>query len=89
MKTNRNMFARALVMFAAVAAAMKLEGTARLDALNEIGPYKSRGKGRGTPSRRYGNRSGIYKPHQGARECERRRMGGFYNRRSLRDAEFD
>lgn len=84
-----NHFARAIAMFAAVAAAMKLDGMDRVNALAGIGPYKSRGKGRGTPSRRYGNPGGRYMPHQGAREMERRRMGGFFNRRSLRDAEFD
>lgn len=68
-----NHFARAIAMFRLVAAASKLKGTERLDAMAEIGPYKSRGKGRGTPSRRYGNPDGRYMPHQGERECERRR----------------
>lgn len=33
---------------------------------------RSRGKGRGTPERRYGNVGGKYMPHQGAKECARR-----------------
>lgn len=36
------------------------------------GVRMGRGKGRGTPSRRYGNKSG-HMPHQGKRECARRR----------------
>ena len=34
---------------------------------------RSRGKGRGTPSRTYGNPAGKYMPHQGAKECARRK----------------
>lgn len=32
----------------------------------------SRGKGRGTDPRRFGNAAGKYQPHQGVGECERR-----------------
>jgi hypothetical protein len=46
--------------------------------LAAIGPYKSRGHGRGSPSRRYGNKPGKYMPHQGAQEIERRLVGGWY-----------
>lgn len=62
-------FRRAKAMFAAIAAAMALP-TASLQrsALDKIEPYRSRGKGRGTPSKRYGNRSGKYTPHQGKKE---------------------
>lgn len=35
-------------------------------------PYVSRGKGRGSVNRVYGNKPGKYTPHQGARECARR-----------------
>lgn len=42
-------------------------------AMLRIPEYRSRGKGRGTPSRRYGNPIGKYMPHQGERECARRR----------------
>lgn len=44
--------------------------------LSSLGAYRSRGKGRGTAARRYGNTSG-HTPHQGVRECLRRRIGGF------------
>lgn len=60
-------FARARAMFALVAAAM-----GDMVKLAAIGQYKSRGHGRGTPSRRYGNKAGKYMPHQGKRECARR-----------------
>lgn len=45
-----------------------------------LGPYVSRGKGRGSANRVYGNKAGKYTPHQGARECARRvrQMLGFY-----------
>lgn len=35
--------------------------------------YKSRGKGRGSREYQYGHKAGKYLPHQGARECARRR----------------
>ena len=34
---------------------------------------KYRGKGRGSPNRRYGNKAGKYLPHQNERECAPRR----------------
>ncbi|MFJ1253402.1 hypothetical protein [Cupriavidus sp. CuC1] len=40
-------FARARAMFAAIAAAMALQGSARQLAMSAIGPYESRGKGKG------------------------------------------
>jgi len=65
-------FARSSAMLAAVAGALALASLGdRLDAIAGIGPYRSRGKGRGSPSRRYGNGSG-HTPHQGAREMARR-----------------
>ena len=42
-----NAFARANMMMAAIAAAMSLAGTAQRQAMAGIGPYKSRGHGRG------------------------------------------
>ena len=46
-----NAYSRAMQMFAAIAAAMKLGiGTEREDELRRLGSYHSRGKGRGTPS---------------------------------------
>ena len=60
-------------MFLAIAAAMTTgSGVEKQIALSRIGSYKSRGKGRGTPSRHFGNKSGKYMPHQGPRECARR-----------------
>lgn len=82
MKTQA--FARAKAMMALVAAAMSMASiAARQQALSEIGQYKSRGKGRGTPSRRYGNKAGKYMPHQGRREMERRRVGGYAQERRI------
>lgn len=69
-----NHFAAAMAMFVAIREAMLLPSAFEQQAaLGEIGPYKSRGKGRGTPSKRYGNKAGAYRPHQGKREMERRR----------------
>ncbi|BCF96606.1 hypothetical protein PPGU19_011750 [Paraburkholderia sp. PGU19] len=80
-------FARAQMMMAAIAAAMSLSGSAKHAAMSNIGPYESRGKGRGktSPSRHTVamDRRGIvnkhapkasrskYKPHTGAKEQER------------------
>lgn len=68
-----NPFARAQMMMAAIAAAMSISNVgARQAALAQIGPYQSRGKGRGKsakvtvrPSR------SKYMPHIGAKEQER------------------
>lgn len=60
-------FARAIALFALISAAMG--DSLKLAA---IGQYKSRGHGRGSPSRRYGSKPGKYVPHQGKQECERR-----------------
>lgn len=86
MKRQIHHFKAAMAMFAAVSAALALPVLQQREALAKIGPYKSRGKGRGTPPRNHNAAAGRsrYMPHQGARECERRRMGGI----SLRDAEF-
>lgn len=60
-------FSRAIAMMALIQAAMG--DSLKLAA---ISPYKSRGHGRGSPSRRYGNKPGKYSPHQGKQECARR-----------------
>ena len=65
--SRSNPFARATAMLQLVLAAMG--NPAKLAA---IGTYVSRGKGRGSPPRRYGNKPGKYMPHQGKRECARR-----------------
>ena len=44
----------------------------RTAALARIPVYRSRGKGRGSANRSYGNKPGKYTPHQGTRECARR-----------------
>lgn len=69
-------FSLARRMFAAIAAAMTIADTAeRQQRLRAIGPYRSRGKGRGTPSRRYGNacnNGGKGYAHQGPQERARK-----------------
>lgn len=53
----------------------------REEAISQIAPYRSRGKGRGTPSRNYlrpANNAGRGMPHQGRQERMRRLVGGFY-----------
>lgn len=66
-------FSRVRLALAAYAYAFSLEtATERQAALATIKPYKSRGKGRGSISPRFGNKSGRYSPHQGKRECARR-----------------
>lgn len=65
-------FARSIAMFAAIAAAMKLEGPAKHSILQGIGPYKSRGKGRGAPARKFGNKPGWKNyPFSSTRQNER------------------
>lgn len=61
-------------MFALVAAAMAIGNAFERQAkLAAIGPYRSRGKGRGAPSRRYGNACTHWKGRAtGAREAARR-----------------
>ena len=66
-------FKRSKAIFAAIAAAMALANIGeRKEALGGIPQYRPRGKGRGTPSKRFGNKAGKYTPHQGANECARR-----------------
>ena len=73
MNANTNSFKLARQMFAAIAAAMALPLRGdQLTAMGAIGEYRSRGKGRGTPSKRFGNFAGKYSPHQGKREIARR-----------------
>jgi hypothetical protein len=59
-------------MMAMITAAMA--GANSQAALAAIGPYKSRGHGRGKAfdKQRHGNKSGKYAPHQGKCECARR-----------------
>lgn len=67
-------FARAKALFAMIAVIMREVPLAeRRERLDRLSPYRSRGKGRGTPSRRYGNKAGKYMPHQGPGEREKRK----------------
>lgn len=64
-------FARAIAMFALVSAAMG--DSLKLAA---IGPYKSRGHGRGSWSANNHKSRSKYMPHQGKQECARRLRQG-------------
>lgn len=83
-RQRRNAFKRAKAQFAEVNKAVEAQFAlgpmavklALMSLLALIGPYRSRGKGRGTPSRRYGN-SSSHMPHQGLQERMRRLVGGF------------
>jgi hypothetical protein len=67
-----NPFARANMMMAAIAAAMSLGGSAQREAMAGIGPYVSRGKGRGKGAKWLGGSTrSKYAPHIGAKEQER------------------
>ncbi|MFL9943686.1 hypothetical protein [Paraburkholderia graminis] len=67
-----NPFARATMMMAAIAAAMSLSGSAQREAMAGIGPYVSRGKGRGKSAKWLGGSArSKYMPHIGAKEQER------------------
>lgn len=83
-KPHNHPYRRALEMFKVRADALKgieqlrpIEMKLALMSVAMKLDYTSRGHGRGTPSRRYGNRPGAYSPHQGIRECTRRSIGGF------------
>ncbi|MFM0044076.1 hypothetical protein [Paraburkholderia sediminicola] len=67
-----NAFARAHMMMAAIAAAMALGGSAQREALAGIGPYVSRGKGRGKGAKWTGGSArSKYMPHIGLKEQAR------------------
>lgn len=88
-KPQKNAYKRALEQFKIRAEAMKaaaimtplLAKIALMDLAARMGVYKSRGHGRGTPSRNYMrpycNNGGTGRPHQGVQECLRRAVGGF------------
>ena len=78
-KAKRLAFTAAKAKFAEVTEVLKKypNGGAELGAaLRGMKPLRHRGKGRGTPSRRYGNPS-SHTPHQGRQECLRRVIGGW------------
>lgn len=60
---ERQHFKRALMMFAAIRAAMSLPMGQQQAALAAIGPYRSRGKGRGTPPRNFYGRCTQWYAH--------------------------
>lgn len=65
-------FRRALNMMGLLAALTSV-GAGAAAALQAVGPYVSRGKGRGKYSGKgHGNKAGIYMPHQGSAEKSRR-----------------
>ena len=70
-------FARAQTIARMIDLAFLLPLGEQQAALSKIPEYRSRGKGRGTPSRRYGNPPGKYVPHQGKQECARRAARGW------------
>lgn len=62
----------------AIAAAMSLPPAERALALLAVKPYKSRGKGRGTPARNYHKPTHNARPaHEGEQERLRRSLGGW------------
>lgn len=71
-QSKRAPFRRAAIHFRLQMLAGRLPFGEREAALEALGPYVSRGKGRGSVNRVYGNKPGKYTPHQGARECARR-----------------
>ena len=78
---SRRPFKHALVAFEDIRLVYALPPLARQTALlMGIGDYRSRGHGRGgmVPSHNRQAARSKYKPHQGEREMERRRNGGFY-----------
>jgi hypothetical protein len=68
-----NAFSRSIAMMAAIAAAMSIGSTwERKAALDGIGPYVSRGKGRGKSAKWTGGSArSKYMPHIGKKEQER------------------
>jgi hypothetical protein len=69
---SRQPFKRAIAMFEEIRLAL-----ADKTPLERVKPYVSRGHGRGGREPKHGAARSKYMPHQGARECERRRIGGF------------
>lgn len=76
MSFNTGSFARARAMMAAISAllAQGLKGFELQQQINALGPYRSRGKGRGKAfdRQRHGNSTGKTYPMNGAREVARR-----------------
>jgi hypothetical protein len=80
MKRQIQHFKAAMAQFNQIRAALALiDPIARNAALAKIKPLVHRGKGKGVNAKRHNAAAGRsrYMPHQGHRECERRRIGGF------------
>lgn len=63
---------KAAMMIGPIAAKLAL-----MDLALKLGEYKSRGHGRGTPTRNHLRSINSRRPHQGAQECARRAVGGW------------
>ena len=69
---HRTAFAAAIAMFSAISAAIAIpDVAARHDALNKIGPYKSRGKGGKRP--RHPSKRFVATDKRDARKARNRR----------------
>jgi len=56
---------RVLAAISSIMAATFGDVASSKEKLQHLEEYTSRGKGRGSPSRRYGNKQGAYNPHEG------------------------
>jgi hypothetical protein len=85
MKRQIQHFKAAMAQFNQIRAALALTTPLERDAaMAKVRPLVHRGKGKGVNAKRHNAAAGRsrYSPHQGERECERRRVGGFaYARR--------
>ena len=62
-------FRRALIFHGLMAAlATKFNGLVLTQAIQALGPYEGRGKGRGKPGKNYFTSNSKYAPHQGVAE---------------------
>jgi len=79
MKTAFSRFNRVMAMVVhALQHGIGMEGASRADALAVVGGYKSRGKGKGVPGKRY--RTGTTWPTEcGAKQTARYQRQGLHN----------
>lgn len=88
-------FSRARAFFTAIASIMANTALADITKqlqIEALGPYRSRGKGKGRSKWRSlasANRAGrsIYQPHQGSQERIRRIIGGWHTQAPLHKAD--
>jgi hypothetical protein len=84
MKRQVQHYKAAIAMVREIQAAQSLATPIEVaDAMAKIKPLVHRGKGKGVNPKRHNAAAGRsrYSPHQGQREMERRRVGGFASRR--------